>query len=98
MANEEMGMTPDTDMPSAFPELVRKTIPNADNATINHIQSLYEYPVDLPQKLAWNWATDMTFACNAYHTAKAYENKAQRYVMSIPPATHGLDQNCMRLD
>ncbi|KAL2362818.1 hypothetical protein RJZ56_004289 [Blastomyces dermatitidis] len=32
------------------------------------------------------------FACNAYFNAKAYKNKAQRYAMTIPPATHGLDQ------
>ncbi|EEQ91331.2 carboxylesterase [Blastomyces dermatitidis ER-3] len=32
------------------------------------------------------------FACNAYFNAKAYKNKAQGYAMTIPPATHGLDQ------
>jgi carboxylesterase type B len=95
MANEGMGMIPDIDLPHAFPALVRETIPYAGNATIKRIQSLYKYRTDLPQKLAWDWATDMTFACNAYFTAKAYKNKARRYVMTIPPATHALDQSCM---
>lgn len=93
-ANEGMHMSPDADMPNAFPALVRETVPNADDATIRRIQSLYEYPAELPQKLAWDWATDMTFACNAYFTAKAYGDRARRYVMAIPPATHGLDLNC----
>ena len=93
-ANEGMNMSPADDMPNAFPALVRETIPNADNATVRCIQSLYKYPAELPQKLAWDWATDMSFACNAYFTAKAYNEKVRRYVMAIPPATHGLDLNC----
>lgn len=98
MANEGMVTTPGTGMPEKFPELVRNTIPNADNATVELIQSLYEYPPENPQKLAWDYTTDMLFACNAYNIAKAYQDAAKRYVMSIPPAIHGQDLSCTSSD
>ncbi|KAK2871625.1 hypothetical protein FQN49_002997 [Arthroderma sp. PD_2] len=93
MALEGLGQAPMDHMPELFPFLVRGTIPHASNETIQKIQSLYEYPPDLAVKLGWDWVTDITFACNAYFTAKAYAHKAQRYVMSVPPATHALDQS-----
>ncbi|OJD14759.1 hypothetical protein AJ78_04933 [Emergomyces pasteurianus Ep9510] len=93
MANEGMGLSLDVGMPDSFPALVRKTMPYADNDTIKRIQSMYTYPAEQPEKLSWDWTTDMSFACNAYFTAKAYKNKAQRYIMTVPPATHGLDQS-----
>lgn len=93
-ANEGLGMGPPEGMPGLFPYLVRGTIPGATDATVERIQSLYSYPPELPQKLGWDWATDISFACNAYFTAKAYKNHAQRHVMSIPPADHGSDLGC----
>lgn len=94
MVNEGQSMSPDANMPKAFPALVRATAPNVSDEDIARIQALYNFPPELPQKLAWDWATDMTFACNAYHAANAYGNQAQRYAMSIPPGIHGLDMNC----
>lgn len=94
MALEGLGQAPPDHMPEIFPYLVRGTIPHASDETIQKIQSLYTYPADLPAKLGWDWVTDITYACNAYYTAKAYAPKAQRYVMSVPPAIHALDQSC----
>jgi carboxylesterase type B len=94
MENEGMYMSPSDGMPETFPPLVRETAPGASDETIARIQSMYDYPPGLPEKLAWDWATDISFACNAYSIAKAYSNKAQRNVMTIPPATHGQDINC----
>ncbi|EGD91322.1 hypothetical protein H112_01127 [Trichophyton rubrum D6] len=93
MALEGLGQAPPDHMPEIFPYLVRGTIPHASDETIQKIQSLYTYPADLPAKLGWDWVTDITYACNAYYTAKAYAPKAQRYVMSVPPAIHALDQS-----
>ncbi|EEQ28242.1 hypothetical protein McanMca71_005942 [Microsporum canis] len=93
MALEGLGQAPPDHMPELFPYLVRGTIPHASDETVQKIQSLYSYPPDLPAKLGWDWVTDISYACNAYYTAKAYAQKAQRYVMSVPPATHALDQS-----
>ncbi|EFQ98659.1 gut esterase 1 [Nannizzia gypsea CBS 118893] len=93
MALEGREQAPTDNVPEIFPFLVRGTIPYASDETIQKIRSLYSYPADLPAKLAWDWVTDITYACNAYHTAKAYASKAQRYVMSVPPAIHALDQS-----
>ncbi len=38
------------------------------------------------------FAKDAVFACHSYYTAKAFQSNAYRYLMSIPPAVHGLDQ------
>ena len=96
MANEGMTQSPPAEvMPGAFPDFVRGTIPGASDETVERITALYRYPPDHPEKLGWAWATDVVFACNAHFTAKVYKNRAQRYVMSIPPASHGLDQGCM---
>lgn len=94
MVNEGREMSPDANMPDAFPDLVRETAPNISDEDIGRIQALYTFTPELPEKLAWDWATDMTFACNTYCTAKAYRNLARRYTMSIPPGNHGLDMNC----
>ncbi|OJD24417.1 hypothetical protein ACJ73_04226 [Blastomyces percursus] len=79
MTNEGMGTSLDVGMPDAFPALVRKTVPYADDSNTKRIQSMYKYPANFPQKLSWDWAADMSFACNAYFTVKAYKIKAQRY-------------------
>ena len=95
-ANEGMTQSPPAEvMPGAFPHFVRGTIPGASDETIERVKALYSYPPEHPEKLGWDWATDVVFACNAYFTAKEYMNQAQRYVMSIPPGSHGLDQSCM---
>jgi carboxylesterase type B len=98
LINEGMSTTTDFEMPEKFPMLVRNTIPGADDETVELIRSLYDYPPENPDKLAWDWTTDMLFACNAYNIAKAYEYDAKRYVMTIPPAIHGQDLYCMPLD
>ncbi|KAK2745655.1 hypothetical protein FQN57_003551 [Myotisia sp. PD_48] len=92
MENEGTTMSPPGGMPGIFPSLVRGTIPKASDQTIQKIQSLYQYPPNLPVKLGWDWMTDISFACNAYYTAKQFKNQAQRHVMTIPPAIHALDQ------
>ena len=82
-------------VPEEFPEIVRHVLPGADDETVERIRSLYRVSADEPERLAWDWYTDVIFACNAYHTAEAYGEKARRYYMSIPPAVHGLDLTCM---
>lgn len=89
-----MGTSSDEGMPGAFPGLVRQLIPGANDSTIAALQSLYE-PLSQPERLAWDWSTDVIFQCNAYNLANAYSDRAKRYIMSVPPATHGLDGNRM---
>lgn len=84
-----MGTSSDTNMPQAFPDLVRKILPTANNATIATIQVHFPYPPGLPEELAWDWTTAIIFECNAYNLATAFKDRARRYIMSIPPATHG---------
>jgi hypothetical protein len=89
-----MGTSSDSNMPQAFPALVRKILPTASNATIAAIQAHFPYPPDLPEELAWDWTTAIIFECNAYNLATAFKDKARRYIMSIPPAVHGEDMSC----
>lgn len=88
-----MGLVDDSDMPAGFPTLVRQSIPVASNATVSSLEALYT-PLSVPAELAWDWLTDIIFACNAYNLAAAYPDTTMRYIMSLPPATHGLDGYC----
>lgn len=81
-------------MPEAFPSLVRRILPSTSNATIATIQSLYNYPLNLPEKLAWDWTGDAVFFCHALALAEKYKDITKRYVMSIPPAVHAQDLSC----
>lgn len=94
MANEGMGTSSDSNMPAAFPQLVRRIFPGASNNTAAKIQSMYKYKPDLPQQLAWDWTTDAVFACAAFGLAKAMPEKAHVFLNSMPPATHGQDISC----
>lgn len=87
-----MGLSSDQGMPGAFPNLVRQLIPRTNDSTIAALQALYE-PLSQPEQLAWDWTTDVFFQCNAHSLAKAYKDRAKSYIMSVPPATHGLDGN-----
>lgn len=89
-----MGTSSDTNMPQAFPDLVRKVLPTANNATIAAIQAHFPYPPGLPEELAWDWTTAIIFECNAYNLATAFKDRTRRYIMSISPATHGEDMLC----
>ena len=82
-------------MPTRFPELVRANIPNVSNESIAKLQSLYTYPPQLPEQLAWDYVTDIVFGCSASNIAAAYVNRAKRFVFSVPPAFHGADLSCM---
>ncbi|EFR04034.1 cholinesterase [Nannizzia gypsea CBS 118893] len=88
---EGKGMTMDSDMPEAFPKLVRFYFPTAGDETIRRIKKLFPFPADEPKRLAWDWITSVVFACHASSLAKAYGDNGYRFVMSIPPGTHGLD-------
>jgi hypothetical protein len=81
-------------MPNRFPELVRANIPNVSDHKIAELQALYDVPSNLPEKLAWDFVTDIVFGCNALAIAGAYEETARRFIFSVPPATHGLDLSC----
>jgi hypothetical protein len=94
MEYEGHGLIADANMPQGFPDLVRINFPTASNKTVQRIQSLFPYPPELPEKLAWDWFTSITHACHSHSIAKAYGDKARRYVMTIPPATHGMDLLC----
>ncbi|KAE8330678.1 Alpha/Beta hydrolase protein [Aspergillus sergii] len=91
MAAEGLGMTPDISTYEDFATLVRRLVPGASNATVQHIRDMYPYPDSQLQLVANSWTTDVVFACNARAVAKAYGNRTQRYLFSVPPATHGLD-------
>lgn len=94
MAAEGLGLTPEVEKESDFAQLVRRLIPGASNSTIQRIRALYPYPGTQMQQVANDWTTDVAFGCNAHAIAKAYANITQRYVFSVPPATHGLDLSC----
>ncbi|PIG87229.1 carboxyl ester lipase [Aspergillus arachidicola] len=90
-AAEGLGITPDISTYEDFATLVRRLVPGASNATVQHIRDMYPYPDSQLQLVANSWTTDAVFACNARAVAKAYGNRTQRYLFSVPPATHGLD-------
>jgi hypothetical protein len=90
-ALEGMSLIGDANMPEAFPNLVRPVFPTASKETIERIASLFPYPPETPEKLAWDWLTAIVFACHSQSVANAYRNRARRYVLSVPPATHGYD-------
>lgn len=75
--------------PGDFLRGVRNVIPNANDSTIERIESLYK-----SGNRTSDWETDVIYACNAYNTAKAYGDRAKRYTMSIPPAVHAQDLSC----
>ncbi|GAB1316947.1 Carboxylic ester hydrolase [Madurella fahalii] len=89
-ANEGMGTSHDEGLPDYFPVMVRQILSTASNDTIAHIQSHYDFAEE-PAKLAWDWTTDIIFACNAANIATAYKDRARRYIFSLPPAIHGQD-------
>ena len=89
-----MGISHDTGLPEYFPTMVRQILSNASDATIADIMSHYDFPADNPAKLAWDWTTDVIFACNAANIASAYKHCASRYIFSVPPAVHGQDMYC----
>lgn len=91
MQNEASTLSSDTDMPAAFPSLVRKVLPGASNATLAQIQSLYSWPTGFPQQLAWDWTGDEVFFCPALSLAETYADRTYRYIMSVPPAVHAQD-------
>ena len=88
-----MGTSHDTSLPEYFPTMVRQILSTASNQTIAYIQSQYDFAGN-PAKLAWDWTTDVIFACNAANIATAYKNRARRYIFSVPPAVHGQDLYC----
>jgi hypothetical protein len=92
-----LGTASERDMPARFPDLVYGNIPNASNDSIAKLQSMYTYAAELPEKLAWDYTTDMVFGCSASNIALAYGDRARRFLFSVPPATHGLDISCMWL-
>jgi hypothetical protein len=92
-----MGTASDRDMPSRFPSIVRANLPNISNESIATLQSMYSYQRELPEKLAWDYTTDIVFGCSAANIVNAYAEIARRFLLSIPPATHGLDIACKYL-
>ena len=81
-------------MPQRFPEIVRAHLPNATNSSIAKLQAFYPFPAELPEKLAWDYTTDVVWGCPAYNLAVAYKDRARRFVFSVPPAYHGADMAC----
>ncbi|KEF60966.1 uncharacterized protein A1O9_02530 [Exophiala aquamarina CBS 119918] len=91
MANEGAITSSGRGMPEGFPSLVRRILPSATDETIARIQALYQWPDAAPEQLAWQWTADAVFVCHSIAIAEALETSTRRYVMSIPPAYHGLD-------
>lgn len=96
MASEGQTTSSDQGMPDAFGALARRTLPGASDETVREVLDLYYTPGMEPQ-LAWDWTTDVVFACNAFNLARGLPGKVRRYVMSTPPATHGQDLLCKSL-
>ncbi|KAJ4344782.1 uncharacterized protein N0V89_012526 [Didymosphaeria variabile] len=93
-AFEGLGLSSDYDMPSRFPDLVRANIPNASSKSIATLLSTYNFSPDRPEKLAWDYVTDIVFGCTALNIVQAYRDRARQYLFSVPPATHGMDLSC----
>ncbi|KAJ3492194.1 hypothetical protein NLG97_g5451 [Lecanicillium saksenae] len=89
MANEGLYTSSDDNMPDAFPALVRRMLPGTSNETVAAIQN--QYHPHVPEQLAWDWTTDVVFACQAYNLANALPDRTNFYINSIPPAAHGQD-------
>lgn len=92
MANEGLYTSGDDNMPAAFPALVRRMLPGASDKTIASIQAQYHPKV--PAQLAWDWSTDVVFACQTYNLANALPDRTHFFINSIPPAAHGQDLSC----
>jgi hypothetical protein len=88
-----LGLAHDEGLPEYFPTMVRQILSTASTETIAEIQANYDFSGN-PAKLAWDWITDVIFACNAANIAAAYKEKARRYIFSVPPAVHGQDGLC----
>lgn len=89
-----MGTASDRGMPNRFSDIVRANIPGISNSSIAKLQSMYMFQPELPEKLAWDYTTDIVFGCSAVNIASAYGERARRYLFSVPPATHGSDVAC----
>ena len=84
-------------MPANFPNIVRPVFPGASNETIARIQAAFAVKEgEPPERLAWDWMTAVGFGCNAWALAGAYREieAGRRYVVTAPPAVHGLDIYC----
>jgi carboxylesterase type B len=92
MANEGLTTSSDADMPARFPSLVRRMLPNASDETIAKIQTQYHPKV--PEQLAWDWVTDVVYACQSYNLANGLADRARLFMNSFPPAFHGQDISC----
>lgn len=92
MANEGMTTSSDNDMPANFPNIVRRILPSASNETVAKIQAQYHPRV--PEQLAWDWVTDVVFACQIYNLANAIPGRTKFFINSFPPAVHGQDVLC----
>ncbi|KID80417.1 Carboxylesterase, type B, partial [Metarhizium brunneum ARSEF 3297] len=90
MALEGMGTSHDTGLPGYFPIMVRQQLPYASSETIKMLQDEY-HDASKVSKMAWDWTTDIVFACNANNLANSLPSLARRYIMSTPPAVHGQD-------
>lgn len=92
-----LGLSSDRDMPNRFPEIVRANIPNASDEAIQTLLSMYPFPKEIPETLAWEFITDIIWSCTTGNIAEAYGKIARRFLFSIPPATHGLDLSCKKI-
>lgn len=92
MANEGLYTSSDDNMPVAFPALVHRMLPGASDETILSLQEQYHPRV--PAQLAWDWTTDVVFACQAHNLANALPDRTHLFINSIPPAAHGDDISC----
>lgn len=92
MANEGLYTSSDDNMPAAFPALVRRMLPGASDDAVSSIQAHYHPRV--PAQLAWDWTTDVVFACPAQGLANALPGRTNLFINSIPPEAHGDDIFC----
>jgi len=60
--------------------------------TIDAVAARYPTDPANPGQKFIDFGTDVGFACNSRTLSKTFGDKAYRYVMSVPPATHGMDQ------
>jgi carboxylesterase type B len=62
------------------------------NETVQEVAARYPEDLANPDQHFNDFGTDFGFACHSQVLSAAFKDNAYRYVMSISPATHQLDQ------
>lgn len=83
---------PSTADNETWPDFLQRFIQTPTSKTLSEVAARYPANPSNPGSPFNNFATDIGFACYSQTLSEAWKEDAYRYVMSIPPATHALDQ------